>query len=463
MSSLTSEQQLTQFAAQVRADRLPPVVIAKLKELVLDSIGVALAGSTAPGVDAILTPVREWGGKPLSSVIGHAFQAPPPLVALANGMMGTARDFDDTLDDAMLHTQPSVLYSTLALAEARGCSGADMLAALAAGTEMQCRMGHARLRGQEFLPTGTTGGIAAAAACARVIGMPAERLIDACGIAYSQCASNVQPLREFATVKRFHAGFAAKVGVLSTVLAEGGLTGAHRFLEGEFGYYRLYEMGAYLPGPLTEGLGEKWHLLQLSLKPYPSGRDNHGAVEAALLLRKENRISPENIERVDVWLPPNAFGVAGYPWGSLGGHPVVEAVISASYCVAVALAKGRLTLDDMTPEAVADATVQTLARKVHCHKLTDGVDEITFVPQKVEVTTTDGHRYGHEVTDYMLGHPSHPLSRAQVLQKFHDCIRFAARPASDEIAQRLIAAVDHLEELPDAGVIGRLVSLAKSE
>ena len=200
-------------------------------------------------------------------------------------MMATARDFDDTLDDAMLHTQPSVLYATLALGEARGRSEREALAALAAGTELQCRMGHARLRSQQFLPTGTTGGMAAAAAAARVIGLPAERLIDACGIAYSQCAANVQPLREGATVKRFHAGFAARTGTLSAVLAENGLTGAHRFLEGEFGYYQLYERGDYIPAPLTAGLGETWQLLAAFAETLSFGtrqsRRGRGGAESA--------------------------------------------------------------------------------------------------------------------------------------------------------------------------------------
>jgi len=460
MTHLTSEQQLTQFAAGLTAEALPAPVVAKLKELVLDSVGIALAGSTAPGVDAIVNPIRDWGGRPDSSVIGHGLRAPPPLVALANGMMGTARDFDDTLDDAMLHTQPSVLYATLALGEARRRSGRDAIAALAAGTELQCRMGHARLRPQQFLPTGTTGGIAAAAAAARVIGLPAERLIDACGIAYSQCAANVQPLREGATVKRFHAGFAARTGTLSAVLAENGLTGAHRFLEGEFGYYRLYERGDYIGAPLTEGLGNTWHLLGLSLKPYPSGRDNHGAVEAALRLRAELRLAPEDIARIDVWLPPNAFGISGHPWGSFGGHPLVEAIISASYTVAVALAKGRLLLDDMTPDAVGDRVVDALAHKVRCHEITEGVDAITFVPQAVEVTTKDGGRHRAEVTDHLLGHPQRPLSHEQVHDKFHACLRFAARPVPDAIARQLIDAIDGLEALPDIGVIPRLASLA---
>jgi 2-methylcitrate dehydratase PrpD len=460
MTTLTSEQQLTRFAAGLTIEALPAAVVSKLKELVLDSLGIALAGSTAPGVDAIVTPIREWGGRPDSSVIGHGVRAPPPLVALANGTMGTARDFDDTLDDAMLHTQPSVLYATLAIGEARRCTGAEALAALAAGTELQCRMGHARLRPQQFLPTGTTGGIAAAAAAARIMGLPAERLLDACGIAYSQCAANVQPLREGATVKRFHAGFAARTGTLSAVLAENGLSGAHRFLEGEFGYYRLYERGDYVAAPLTEGLGERWQLLELSLKPYPSGRDNHGAVEAALELRARHRLTVDDIERVDVWLPPNAFGISGHPWGSFGGHPLVEAIISASYSVAVALAKGRLLLDDMTPEAVADPVVSGLASKVSCHEITEDVDAITFIPQAVEVVTRDGRRHRAEVTDHLLGHPHRPLSRERILDKFHACLRFAARPVTDDVAQQLIDTIDRLETLPDVGVIPRLASLA---
>ena len=162
-----AETMLCTFAASLTIEDLPAEVIAKVKELALDSIGVALAGSTAVGADAVVELLRTWGGNPESSVIGNAFAAPAPLSALANGLMATARDFDDTLDDAMLHTQPSVLYAVLAVAEARHASGRDVVAALAAGEELLCRLGRARARGQEFLPTATLGSVAAAAAEAR--------------------------------------------------------------------------------------------------------------------------------------------------------------------------------------------------------------------------------------------------------------------------------------------------------
>jgi aconitate decarboxylase len=179
-----------------------------------------------------------------------------------------------------------------------------------------------------------------------------------------------------------------------------------------------------------------------------------------LNLHAQLRLAADDIERIDVWLPPNAFGVSGHPWGSLGGHPVVEAIISASYGVAVALTRGRLLLDDMTPDAVGDLAVCDLARKVHCHEITEGVDAITFVPQAVEVTTRDGRRHRAEVTSHLLGHPQRPLSRDRILDKFHACLPFAARPVTNSVAHQLIEAVDRLETLPDVGLIARLASLA---
>lgn len=454
----TSERRLAEFAADTTAEALPAAVVAAVKRLVLDSVGVALAGSTAPGVEAVVGAVRSWGGRG-SSVYAAGFEVAPPFAALANGVMSTARDFDDTLDDAMLHTQPSVLTAALALAEARAATGRDLLAAVAVGTEMLCRTGRARRRGQEFLPTGTLAGMASAAAAARVLRLDVPRLLDACGIAYSACAGNVQPLHEGRLVKRYHAGFAARTGVVSAELAGRGLTGAARYLEGGHGYYHLYERGDYASAVLTEGLGDRWHLLDLSLKPYPSARDHHGAVEAAIALAEQYDLRAETIETVEVWLPPNSFGVSGQPFGTLGGDPVVEAIISAAYCVASALLRRRQVLDDFTPDGVADPQVHALAERVHV-AVHPGIDDpVTFVPQRLAITLTDGRTLAAEVS-VLKGNPARPLTDAEVTAKFRGCLPFAAAPLDPATGDAIVAAVAGLDELPDAGDLARLLALA---
>ena len=451
----TSEGALARFAAEVEVSGLPDAVVSQLKAVILDSIGVSLAGAAAPGVDAVIRAVATWGGREESTLYAHPQRVPAPWAALANGVMATARDFDDTLDDAMLHTQPSVLAAALALGEARGASGADLLAAVAAGSELLCRMGRARRRGQEFLPTGTLASMAAAAAAARVLRFDAPTLLDACGIAYSQSAANVQPLREGATVKRVHAGFAAKVGVVSAVLAEGGLTGAHRWLEGEFGYFRLYERGDYDPPTLTEGLGHRFHLLDLSLKPYPSARDNHGAVEAALALTREHGLNPADVVGVEVTLPPNAFGVSGQPLGSVGGHPVVEAIASAAYCVACAICRRRLRLEDLTEDAVWDPAVRALAARVTVRCDPAVRDPVTFVPQSVAIRLRDG-RVLRAAVSVLRGHPARPLGDSERLQKFHDCCDFCPRPISARRREAIVEAVARLETLATVRTLGSL-------
>jgi 2-methylcitrate dehydratase PrpD len=454
----SSEEALARFAASLQASSLPDVVVRKLKALILDSIGVSLAGAGAPGVDAVLRAVLSWGGHEESSLYARPARIAAPWAALANGMMATARDFDDTLDDAMLHTQPSILPATLALSEARNATGADLLAAVAAGSEMLCRMGRARRRGQEFLPTGTVAGMAAAAAAGRVLRLDDAGVLNACGIAYSQCAANVQPLREGATVKRVHAGFASKVGVVSAVLAEGGLTGAHRWLEGEFGYFNLYERGDYDPRSLTDDLGAYYHLLDLSLKPYPSARDNHGAVEAALNLTVTHNLHPEQIAAVEVWLPPNAFGVSGHPFGSVAGHPVVEAIVSAGYCVATAICRRHIRLEDFTERSAADPNVRELARRVTVYQDPDNTDPVTFVPQTVAIHLTNGHVL-RETVATLRGHPDRPLTDADRLAKFHACCDFCPQRVSAQRRAAIIETVDHLEALETVRDLGRLLAL----
>lgn len=450
---------LARFAAELRFEALPSEVVAKVKELMLDSFGVALAGSTAPGVDAAVRAIGEWGGNPQSTLYAHGVRVAAPWAAMANGVMSTARDFDDTLDDGMLHTQPSVLPAVLAAGEAAGGrSGRDLLTAVAAGAEILCRIGRARRRGQEFLPTGTAAGMAAAAAVARLLRLPFEGVLDACGIAYSQCAANVQPLREGATVKRFHAGFAARNAVIAATLARHGITGAHQWLEGEFGYMHLYERGDYVRTDLATDLGARYDLLRLSLKPWPSARDTHGAVEAALALAQEHDLRAEQLAEVTVWLPPNAFGISGKPFGQAVGHPVVEAIVSAAYCVAVALIRRGVYLDDFTDAGVADPAVRGLAERVRVELYPGIVDQVTFVPQRVAIRLRDGRLVEREVA-VLKGHPDRPLTRAEVLDKFRRCCRFAARPVSDERAADIVAAVERLEDLPDVRALGELLAL----
>lgn len=448
-----TEQQLADFSADVALADLPDEVVAATKRLMLDSVGVALAGASAPGVAPVVDAARAWGGTG-STVYGSDLQAAAPFAALANGVMSTARDFDDTLDDAMLHTMPSVLPAVLALAERDAVSGAEVIAAVTVGAEMLCRTGRARRRGQHFLPTGTLAAMAAAAACGRLLRLDADGILDACGIAYSQAAGNVQPLHEGKLVKRYHAGLAARNGVMSADLATRGLTGAHRFLEGDNGYYRLYEGGDYTPGVIADGLGSRWHVLELSLKPYPSARDNHGLVEAALEIAGPQGVHGDDIEAVDAYLPPNPFGVSGRAFGSLGGDPVVEAIISAAYCTASALVRGRQVLEDFTPEGVADPAVRSLADRVRVHVHPEVDDPVTFVPQRLVVQFVDGRRV-QRVVDVLIGHPHRPLDEASVEEKLRACVRFAGAPSSH--ADALLRVVADLGVAPDAGDLPRLL------
>ena len=450
---------LARYAAGLTFEDLPPDVVAKVKELILDSFGVSLAGSTAPGIDSSIAAVKAWGDAPQSTLYAHGLKLPAPWAAMVNGAMATARDFDDTLDDGMLHTQPSGLPAVLAIAEAEGGhTGRDLITAVAAGAELLCRMGHARKRGQEFLPTGTCAGMAAAAAAARLIQLPFEGVLDACGIAYSQCAANMQPLLEGATIKRFHAGFAARNGVISATLARHGLTGAHNWLEGVLGYYNLYEGGAYEPANLTTDLGVRHELLGLAIKPWPSARDTHGVVEAALTLADEHDFDIEQISDIEAFLVPNAFSLSGKPWDEAEGHPVVEAIASAGYCVAVALIRREVVLDDFMEERIADPEVGALARRVKVSLIPDFDDPVPLAPQGLTIKLKDG-RVLERTIDVLKGHPSRPMSDDEIAGKFHHCCSFAARPVSTERAEAIMHAVRNLEELGEIRELGELMAL----
>jgi 2-methylcitrate dehydratase PrpD len=449
---------LSSFVAGLRVEAISPDAIGAAKTFVLDSLGVALAGSSAPGVAAIREQWCEWGGAPEATVLVFGNRLPAPAAALLNGTMIQARDFDDTHHEAIVHVNAGVLPAALAVAERLGgVSGARFLTALIAGIDVACRIGAAITTPVAFTRTGTLAFFGAAAATASLLGLDARTTRDAFGIAYAQTATNMQAVHDGALVKRMHPGFGARAGIMAALLAARGLTGARRVLEGPYGYLHLYERGAYRRERILDGLGSAFEVTRLSVKPYPCSLDTHAAIMAALALRAETGLTAEAIDRVTVDLPFLAFDAAGKPFDAIQGHRVVESILSVPYAVAVAPGRGRVTLDDFTEAAVADATIGALARRVEA-RVDPRLPPKAFVPVTVRIQLRDGQVLERRV-DRLLGTPELPMSQAQLLEKFWHCTGYAARPVPRERLDRLLPLIDGLEGLPDvAAVLDCLVS-----
>ena len=261
------------YAAAMDYAQLPPEVVAKAKECVLDALGCCLFGVTQPWTRMVLDMVSEQGGAPQACVPGTDFRTSVSQAVLVSSTAGHGFELDDIHAAAHLHPGSLCVPVAMALAEWRGIrDGKALLAAIVAGYEVGLRVGLAAtgshfMRGYHF--QGTCGTFAAAATAAKMLGLDGEQARHALGIAGSQ-AAGLMAAQEGAMAKRLHCGRAAQSGVYAALLAARGFTGIPNVLEAPYGGFLSSYTDASQPQNLIDGLGQRWRILEVGYKPYAS-------------------------------------------------------------------------------------------------------------------------------------------------------------------------------------------------
>lgn len=437
---------LAEGIAAIRYDRLPEATRASALRLVLDSLAVAIAGRGGEDVAALKALAAEWGGSPQAALIGSPLRVPAPVAALVNGTMIQALDFDDTHDRTAAHIASTVLSAALAVCELRKRSGRDLLAALVAGVEMSARVGLACKDTIGWTSTAIYGAFGAAAAAAHALGLDAVRTRHAFGIVLSQTAGSTQTAVDWPLSKHMQSGFSARAGVLSALLAERGVTGIENVFEGQFGFFRLYKADRYDPASLYAPWGEKFHIEDLSLKPYPSCRATHAPVDAALALVKQG-VEARSARAIRILVPPVAHQLAGKRFAE-GDKPAISAQFSIEYTVATALVHGSLSLRHFRIEAIRDPVVRKLMERIRID-VWEGAD---FAPARVEVQGPSGAWTGHTITG-LKGDPAEPLSEAELAAKIADCLAYAPAGSTRLDAAGLARLVAGVAGMPDANAL----------
>lgn len=445
MAPLSAARRLARFVLGLGLDALPPAVVTRATELVLDTLGNALAAAPEPFGRAALDVAERLGGAHESLLLGRRRRVAAANAVLANATLAHGLDFDDTREDAIVHTGCVAVPTALAVGEATGASGRAALEAVVAAVEVMCRIGLAvpgAFHARHFHPTALTGAFAAAAAAGRLRGLDEDRLVHALGICGSQAAGVIEYLADGTWTKRLHPGWAAHAGVVAVELAAAGFTGPESVLEGEHGFFRAFA-GGHEPARLAaqlESLGREWELAALTLKPYPCGSIAQPYMDCARRLRERDGVRPEAVVAVRC---RTAAGPVPRLWEPLAAKQAppngYAAKFSLPYLVAVVLVKGRAGLAEFTDAAAADPAVRALAGRVS-YELDPGIDYPRQFVGDVEVLLADGRRL-RERQDRPRGGPDAPLERAEVLAKFEGNARLALPP---ERAGRIAAAVEAL-------------------
>ena len=435
-------QQLAAVVTGTRTADIPEEVLQTAAWWVLDWLGAAVAGlDSAPG----RIMLEHTGSQPAagSSCIGMSEGRSAQVAALHNGVISHVVEMDDVHRAAIIHPGVVVVPAALAVAEQVGASGRDLLAAVTLGYEVAIRVGESVGKTHYFHwhNTSTCGVYGAAAAAGWLLGLDQDRMTWALGNAGSQAGGLWEFIADGAMSKVLHAGRAAANGVLAAELGALGFTGARKILEGRQGFFAATAPDGN-PAAVTEGLGEGWKLPGSSIKPYPSCRHTHSAVDATLALRGEYGVTVADVDRIEIDAYQVTLDLTDNP---APAHPYA-AKFSVHYCVARALADGALTPSDFSDDLIAEPALRDLMSRTTARLDSElNARAPQELPARVRMHLKDGRQIEHLILS-AKGDPEAPLTEQELTDKFASLT--AGTPYADR-TDDLVALVTGLIDRPN--------------
>ncbi len=441
---MNTTSMLAEFVAKSRHDDCPEAALEAGRRAILDCLGVMLAGSAEPAARILQQVALAEGGLPLATVVGAGRRTGAVWAALCNGTAAHALDYDDTNFALMGHPSAPVLAAALAAGELATADGRAVLHAFLLGFEVETTLAEVINPAHYehgWHATCTLGTLGAAAAAARLLGLDAGQTRHALAVAASQSSG----LKEnFGTMtKPFHAGHAARSGVLSALMAREGWTASEHAIEGPQGFFAVLGAGKRAMEPLGT-LGAPWKITTtgVAVKPYPSCACTHSIIDGALELHRVQGVRAEDVEELTVGV------CAGVPRILIHSRPRtgLEAKFSAEFSAAAAIADGRVGMATFQDDRAQDPGIRRLMERVRMvvdPEIPGDLERHMWT--RLTVRLRDGRRASIGPRP-VPGHPANPLSREALREKFRECAGLVL-PTDRVDSVRQI--VESLETCPD--------------
>jgi len=455
--TIGATKQLARYAVNLRYRDIPPEVISRAKDCLLDTITVALYGSTKPWSQSVVQFVKGLGLAGRSTVFGDRRPAPAHLAALANGTMAHAFELDNVRQPgAGVHPGATAFLPALAVGEAQRTNGKDFLTAFVAACEVMSRIGVAAgnaLEKRGFHAPGLTGTFGGAVAAGRLLDLDENKMVHALGIAgsYSGGLMEFSRCQEGAMIKRLHLGKAAEGGVTAASLARRGFAGPESVLEGQFGFCRAFSDSPNL-SRLTYRLGREFESLNICIKRYACHINAHAPIEGLEKLSQQNGFEPRDVREITV------AGIEKLVTHHAIYQPkdLMAAQYSIPFCVALSLYCDPKDPESFTEKRISDEKILTMMRKVHL-----GVDpEIEKKgwdrAARVTLSLRDGRRPSALVVHFK-GTPHNPMSRSELEEKARNLTRHLL---SGGKLERLVETVRSVEKVDDISKLTRPLRMA---
>jgi 2-methylcitrate dehydratase PrpD len=447
----TTTEHLARFAASLGYDDIPARVREQCKDFLLDTLACALAGHAGEETGQVSRFAASLATSSESTVIGGG-NLSLAGATLLNGYLITAVTMCDIHRSTLTHVTPEVVPPALLIAERDNASGRDLLVALAAGFEVTTRVGvgsdYPAVRARGYHGPGVFGPFGAAAAAGRLLGLSAEAMARAFGLAGSQAGGTFAAWGT-PTVK-FHQCRGALSGLMAALLAEQDFLATREFLTAkDGGLFTTFSNGGH-PEKVTDDLGKRWELEQIALRLWPSASSIQGMNTALFDALEERAFKLKDIKRAQIRLAPTVFNLHG----KLSKYKAkFDALISAHYTAAVILQDHMLTLEQFTPERYDDSLLRRAAAELIDIQPDENLKDVQSV---VEFELLDGTKISKRC-EFPRGSAENPLTRAQIEGKLRT---YGKDRLSPQAIDRVVAAVASLENL---GSVRELMQLLRQD
>ncbi|MDR5832524.1 MmgE/PrpD family protein [Caballeronia sp. LP006] len=435
--ALTASQTLASFAVDYRDRHIPDHVLKHAKYCLIDTVAAATYGAEFPWSKAVIAYAERYGIGGTSTVLGTpSMRVHAPMAALANGALAHAFEMDSIREpSAGVHAGATIAPAAFAVGEECDADGLSVLKAFILGTEVASRIGVASHHSPEkigFHAPGMTGPFGAAIAAGLLMGLDAEGLTHALGLAGSLTSGlmTFSKARHGSMVKRLHPGRAAESGVLAARLAASGFEGPESILDGKFGFLDAYcrdlpqEVSA-----LTANLGEDWETLRTGLKRYACHANAQTATQSAFTLRKRHAFQPQDVDHILIEGHERLIG----RHDNTEPLDIMQGQYSVPFCVALALSRDPNDPRSFSGQSVNDPKIRALSCKVRV--ATMPVKSVRHT--RVTIRLLDGTVWVEDCEAYK-GMPTNPVTLDDIEVKFKSLTRSLGDSHSDALFHQLI-------------------------
>ena len=464
MSGTVSDitEALCRSVENIRFEELDEAIVSNAKNRIIDVLGCAAAGARAEGNTGLLNLIKDWGGKPESTIFIHGGKTVSHNAALINSVMARSHDFEalgPLVDGRSVpaHISGTTVITAVTMGETFGITGKELITTLLAGDNLTARIIASESSGG--LPpgwdsVGTANSFGSAAIAGRILGLDSRQIKNALGLVFNQMSGSMQNIWDGTPAFKLLQGLSARNGIVSAQLAKAGWAGPDDPLFGRQSYFNLFAGECGNPEILTKDLGKVFYC-DAHFKPHSCCAVSHAAIDCAIFLTENHDLNCSDIQKITLYVSTSGLNSFLAQPLNIGDFPHAASAFNYKYHVATALMNRSVKPEHFSKESIKNQEILNLMDKMELAQLPGVEKELLRASLKVEMK--DGRKF-EKLTEFPRGEPlNNPLSQDEIIEKFLSNLEFS-QMIDRKKGEEFLALLDNLEELENVKEIVELLS-----